>query len=112
MNIIFTVNYFLVEMMSCPVDSETFLMTEFINLKISRLGLSNVLIEVRYTYVFIEISDRTYIRICIYIVFLWKKLATLTPDLRIKIFGIPSPRCLRALPPILPMAPPKFTAIR
>jgi hypothetical protein len=70
--IIFTVNYFLV-ISDVPVDSETLLVTDFINLKI-KLTQSFICAhrDRMYVHVFIRMSAHMYMNIYIYTVFLKK----------------------------------------
>jgi hypothetical protein len=72
MCITFMVNYFFSGRW-CPVNNETFLVTDFVNLKIksaqSFRGAHRGGMCVR---VFIRVSARTCINICIYIVFIKK----------------------------------------
>jgi hypothetical protein len=64
-----------------PVDSDVLLVTDFMNLKIKPTQYFRSAHRDRLCVrVFIEVSDRTYISICIYTVFLKKIIR-------------PSPRC-------------------
>jgi hypothetical protein len=54
-----------------PVDSETFLVTDFINLKIkSTQSFRDAHRDMMCVRVFIGVSDHTYMSICIYTMFL------------------------------------------
>jgi hypothetical protein len=56
------------------VDSKTFLVTDFVSLNISRSNLSDVLIRIVYACVFIGVNARASMSICVYIVFIKKKI--------------------------------------
>jgi hypothetical protein len=76
MSVIFTVNYFSVGG-DVIVDRETFLMTDFMNLKINLTQFFRGAHRSRIcVHVFIRLSANTYITICIYTVFLKKKSHT------------------------------------
>jgi hypothetical protein len=65
------------------IDSETFLMTDFMNLNIkSTQSFKNVHKNRVYIYIFIRISDHTYINIYIYTIFLKKYWSTQEPRRR------------------------------
>jgi hypothetical protein len=51
-----------------PVDSETLLVTDFMNLKINRLSLSNVLIGVGCACVHMDECSYVYEYLCLYCV--------------------------------------------
>jgi hypothetical protein len=74
MSIIFTTNYFFSVTDDVPVDNETFLMTDFINLKIKlaqSFGRDHM--DRVYIRVFIWMNAHTYMSIYIYTIFLLKK---------------------------------------
>jgi hypothetical protein len=67
------INYFLVGG-DIFIDSETFLMTDFINFKIkSTQSLKNDYRSKMYVYIFIKMSAHTYTSIYIYTIFLKKR---------------------------------------